>query len=366
MGIQEDTGFMLRAIEIARRGEGFVNPNPLVGAVIVKNGRVIGEGFHARYGQPHAEINAMENAKENLEGATLYVTMEPCNHFGKTPPCSDRIIREKIGRLVFGIHDPNPDVAGKGAAKIAGSGIQVEGGVCREEVLRLNEVYIKYISSKIPFVVMKTAMTLDGKIASANGDSKWITSPRSRETVQHLRHLYSGIMSGVGTVIADDPMLNDRSDHEEKSHPVRIICDSMGRTPYGSKVLNTPFSTLIAVAAGCPVSFIRKVEKKGKEVLIVPASNGQTDLRELVVMLGKRGIDSILLEAGGNLNFSALQAGIVDKIIAFIAPKIIGGKHAASPVDGPGIDKMEDAIQLNITGMEKSENDIKIEAYIKH
>lgn len=365
MGIQEDTGFMSRAIAIARQGEGFVNPNPLVGAVIVKNGRIIGEGYHARFGAPHAEIMAIQNATGPIKGATLYVTMEPCNHFGKTPPCSDRIIREKFGKVVYGIKDPNPGVEGGGAAKIAGKGIEVQGGICKDDIEKLNEVYIKYITTALPFVVLKTAMTIDGKIASFSGDSKWITSPGSRMEVQKLRHSYSAIMTGIRTVLADDPELSDRSDHMEKSHPLRIICDSLGRTPLNARVMTTGQPTLFAVASGCPASFIRHAEKMGKEVLVTGSTGDRIDLKELMQVLGKKGIDSILLEGGGNLNYSALEAGIVDKIIAFIAPKIIGGSDSLTSVEGKGIDKIKDAWILNIASVGMTEGDIKIEAYIK-
>ena len=355
---------MTRAMKLAHGGQGHVNPNPLVGAVLVKDGKIIGEGYHKIFGEAHAEINALNNTKEPPAGATLYVTMEPCNHHGKTPPCTVRIIKEKIKRVVIGMHDPNPAVAGHGLEKLQSSGIEVSEGILKNAVEKQNEVFIKYIQSGIPFCALKTAMTLDGKISTFTGDSKWISNEKSRAFVHQLRHRYSAIMTGVNTVIKDDPLLNDRSGIVPPSHPIRIIVDSNGRTPENAKLLNHEAKTIIAITAKASDEFQQKMKKNGVDLIICPEKDQKVDLIYLLKQLGERGIDSILLEGGSTLNFSALQQGIIDKVYSFISPKMVGGKDALTPMGGAGFKKIDDAINLNITGIEKFENDIMVEAYI--
>lgn len=351
-----DREYMSRAIELAELGRGWVNPNPAVGAVIVKEGRVIGEGWHERYKGLHAERNAFASLTESAEGADLYVTLEPCCHYGKTPPCTEAIIAHKIRRVVIGSDDPNPKVAGKGVIQLREAGILVETGVMKAECDRLNPVFFHYITTNMPYVVMKYAMTADGKIATKTGASKWITGEKARARVQEMRHCYMGIIAGIGTVLADDPMLNVRL--EGKKSPIRIICDSRLRIPLDSKICRSAgqYRTMIACGkiedgdlgiekkkeqdADCK-EMVRKAEKlraMGIEVVSLPDVQGRVDLLLLMNYLGSQKIDSVFLEGGGELNDSFLRAGLVQELKVFIAPKIFGGKEAKTPVSGVGVE----------------------------
>ncbi|SCZ76754.1 bifunctional diaminohydroxyphosphoribosylaminopyrimidine deaminase/5-amino-6-(5-phosphoribosylamino)uracil reductase RibD [Pseudobutyrivibrio xylanivorans] len=342
----EDKEYMQRAIMLAKLGAGFVNPNPMVGAVIVKNGKIIGEGYHRKYGDLHAERNALRDCMESPEGATMYVTLEPCCHYGKTPPCTEAIIESGITRVVIGTLDVNPVVAGKGARILMENGIKVEVGLLEKECKKLNRVFNKYMSSKRPYVVMKYAMTADGKIATVTGESKWITGDEARENVHRLRKNLSGIMVGVSTVIMDDPGLDCRLDEPAKN-PVRIICDSHLRTPLTSKVVNTAdeIETIIATSSEDKKK-VAEFKKKGCKVINIPQADNGIDLNVLMARLGEMGIDSVLLEGGGTLNYSALESRIVDEIHIHIAPKIFGG-NSKSPVEGLGIENINEAIRLN-------------------
>jgi diaminohydroxyphosphoribosylaminopyrimidine deaminase/5-amino-6-(5-phosphoribosylamino)uracil reductase len=362
-----DIQFMKRALDLAKKGEGYTSPNPMVGAVIVKDGRIIGEGYHEKYGSHHAEINAFNNATEDVEGATIYVTLEPCSHYGKTPPCANKIVEKKIKKAVVCLQDPNPLVSGKGIELLRSNGIEVVTGVLEQEGKKLNEVFLKYITTKFPFVFLKTAMTLDGKIAAYTGDSKWITNEESRQFVHQLRHKASGIMVGLGTILADDPMLNTRLKDKKGKDPHRIIVDTHARTPLTAKILNmdTDADTIIAVSDNADQEKVRLLEKKGAEIIVTPLKNGHVDLLYLMKELGERKIDSILLEGGGTLNFSALESGIVDKLYAFMAPKIIGGSEAKTPVEGKGISSIKDAIQVENIELQRFGSDVMIEGYIK-
>ena len=351
-----DREYMSRAIELAELGRGWVNPNPAVGAVIVKEGRVIGEGWHERYKGLHAERNAFASLTESAEGADLYVTLEPCCHYGKTPPCTEAIIAHKIRRVVIGSDDPNPKVAGKGVIQLREAGILVETGVMKAECDRLNPVFFHYITTNMPYVVMKYAMTADGKIATKTGASKWITGEKARARVQEMRHCYMGIIAGIGTVLADDPMLNVRL--KGKKSPIRIICDSRLRIPLDSKICRSAgqYRTMIACGkiedgdlgiekkkeqdADCK-EMVRKAEKlcaMGIEVVSLPDVQGRVDLLQLMNYLGSQKIDSVFLEGGGELNDSFLRAGLVQELKVFIAPKIFGGKEAKTPVSGVGVE----------------------------
>lgn len=362
-----DIKYMKRALELAKKGVGYTNPNPLVGAVIVKEGRIIGEGYHQMYGGPHAEINAFTNATEDVAGATMYVTLEPCSHYGKTPPCANAIVEKKIKKVVIGLKDPNPLVSGKGIEILKNNGIEVVTGVLEEEGRKLNEIFLKYITTKLPFCILKTAMTLDGKIATYTGDSKWITNEKSREFVHQIRHRVSGIMVGIGTILADDPMLNSRLKNGIGSDPHRIIVDSHGRIPLEARILNMESNarTIIAVTEQAPEDKIKLLKDKGAEIIVTPMKNGKVDLSSLMKELGERKIDSVLLEGGGSLNYSALEEGIVDKIYAFIAPKIIGGSEAKTPVEGKGKEFVKDAVILQSIEIQRFDNDIMIEGYIE-
>lgn len=362
--------FMERAIELARQGKGWTNPNPLVGAVIVKDGRVIGEGYHARCGEPHAERNAIAALTEPAEGADLYVTLEPCCHQGKTPPCTEAILEHKIARVIIGSRDPNPKVAGKGAAILREAGVCVEEDFMREECDRLNPVFFHYITEKRPYVVMKYAMTADGKIASRTGASKWITGEEARARVQELRWTYMGIMAGIGTVLADDPLLTVRE--EGRRSPVRIICDSRLRIPEDCRICRTArtYPTVVVCAmdeAGTDYLEKRKrLQEAGLHVVSVPGEKGQVDLGRLMELLGGGDIpgigavDSILLEGGGILNDSALQAGIVREVKAFIAPKIFGG-GGRTPVEGTGVELPSEARRLRLDKITRIGGDLLLE-----
>lgn len=363
---QEDIKFMMRALEVAEGGNGFVNPNPLVGAVIVKNGVVIGEGYHEYFGGPHAEINAIKNATQSVEGSTIYVTLEPCSYFGKTPPCAQALIENKARRVVIAMQDPNHLVAGKGITMLRNHGIIVESGLLEAEAHLLNEVYIKYITTHLPFVILKTAMSLDGKIATHTGDSKWISNRKSRGIVHHLRHKHMGIMVGVETVIKDNPTLSCRIESKQVSNPIRIITDSKLRIPENSTVLNiNKARTIIATTNKANKNKVQRLKSYGVEITITKEKNGQVDLPELMKELGMKGIDSILMEGGGTLNFSALEAGIVDKVVSFLAPKIIGGQEAKTPIEGNGVNLVNQAIVLENLSYKLVENDLMITGYIK-
>jgi diaminohydroxyphosphoribosylaminopyrimidine deaminase/5-amino-6-(5-phosphoribosylamino)uracil reductase len=362
-----DTKFMKRALDLARKGVGYTNPNPLVGAVIVKDGRIIGEGYHEIYGGPHAEINAFDNATEDVCGATIYVTLEPCSHFGKTPPCAEEIVRRGIKKVVIAMLDPNPLVAGKGIKILEDNGIEVITGVLQEESRNLNEIFLKYITTNLPFCMLKTAMTLDGKIATRTGDSQWITNEASRAYVHTLRHRFSAIMVGIGTVLQDNPYLNTRLPDCKCSDPIRIIVDTNAKIPLEANVLNGNSSagTILATTELASKEKLTLLERKGISIITAPLNNNQVDLNFLIKTLGERKIDSVLLEGGSELNFSAINAGIVDKISAFIAPKLIGGNEAKTPVGGKGIALMKDAIHLYGIKTLRFGDDIMIEASIR-
>ncbi len=362
-----DTKYMKRALQLARKGIGYTNPNPLVGAVIVKDEEVIGEGYHAVYGGPHAEINAFKNANQDVNGAVMYVTLEPCSHYGKTPPCAKAIVEKGIKKVIIAMEDPNPEVAGRGIQILKDHGIEVVVGVLEEESKTLNEIFLKYITTKLPFCILKTAMTLDGKIATRTGDSKWITNEASRHYVHELRHRVAGIMVGIGTVIQDDPFLNTRLKKETGSDPARIIVDTSARVPLDANIFNmtSTAKTIIATTEFAKEEKLRAIEAKGAQIIIMPIRDNRVDLKYLMKELGEKKIDSVLLEGGSELNYSALESGIVDKVNAFIAPKIIGGSEARSPVGGVGRLFMREAISLSNVKWQNFEEDMMIEGYIR-
>nr|WP_275297830.1 bifunctional diaminohydroxyphosphoribosylaminopyrimidine deaminase/5-amino-6-(5-phosphoribosylamino)uracil reductase RibD [Clostridium sp. YIM B02551] len=356
---------MKKALELAIKGAGKVNPNPMVGAVIVKDDEIIGEGFHEFYGGPHAEVNALSSAVESVEGSTVYVTLEPCHHYGKTPPCVDALIRNKVARVVIGQKDPNPLVAGKSINKLLEHGIEVEVGILEEECKKLNEVFNKYIVTKKPFIVLKSAISLDGKIATHTGESKWITGEEAREEVQVLRNSLSGIMVGVDTVIIDNPQLTCRIPNGR--NPKRIIVDSNLRIPLDSKVLeiNENSHCIIATTQKAPKEKVDILRNKGIEVIVLPEKDAKVSLKELVVELGRKNIDGILLEGGGTLNYSALKEGIIDKVQYYISPKIIGGRDAKTSVEGEGVNSIDECFRLNEVTTKVVGEDILVEGYIK-
>ena len=378
--------YMRRAIELALKGEGFTNPNPMVGAVIVRDGTVIGEGYHKRYGELHAERDALASLTESgsrtpegkpAEGATIYVTLEPCCHHGKQPPCTDAIIESGISRVVIGSRDPNPLVAGKGVKLLRDAGIEVVEDFLRNECDAINPVFFKYITTKKPYVVLKYAMTMDGRIATKTGASKWITGEESRGCVQYLRHKYMGIMAGIGTVLADDPMLNVRI--EGLKSPVRIICDSRLRIPMDSNIVRTAneYRTIVAFCecrddgrggADTDMEKLREKERllneAGITTVCTPSDNGHADVGYLMGYLGEQGIDSVLVEGGGTLNDSIIRAGLADRAEVFIAPKIFGGEGARSPVEGLGVEQVSEAAGFTLTDIQRYGDDVRL-SYVR-
>lgn len=358
--------FMKRAIELAKQGAGWTAPNPLVGAVVVKNGRVIGEGYHRKYGELHAERNALAACSEDPAGATLYVTLEPCCHYGKTPPCTEIIIEKKIAKVVIGSRDPNPKVAGKGARILREHGIEVVEDYMREACDALNPVFFHYITTKTPYVVLKFAMTLDGKIATRTGASKWITGEAARNHVHQLRGRYAGILAGIGTVLADDPMLNCRIDGAHQ--PLRIILDSHLRIPMGSRLVRSAKEYPLLIVCNESnrdreegANRIQKLEEAGAKVWTLPEKNGHPDLNVLMQRLGEEKIDSVLIEGGGTVNEAALKAHIVHHVYAYIAPKIFGGEDAKTPVEGSGIRLPQECAQLRLAKITVLLNDMLLE-----
>jgi len=355
---------MQRAIELAARGLGKTNPNPLVGAVVVKDGRIIGEGFHEKPGGHHAEINAFMNAKEPVEGAAMYVTLEPCAHYGKTPPCADKIIEKGIKQVIIGIKDPNPLVAGKGIKKLIEAGISVNTGILADKCRKQNEVFLKFIIEKKPFVILKAGMSLDGKIATVSGESRWITCEASRAHVHQLRNNYMGIMVGINTVFRDNPLLTCRK--RGGRNPIRIIVDSRLRIPINAKVLygQNESKTIIATTHLAEPEKIKELKGLGVDIIVTEGINDRVNLERLMELLGERGIDSILLEGGPTLNYSALEAGIVDKVMMYTAPMLIGGRFSKTAVEGEGIRELSEAIRLEEISCRKIDKDIMIEGYV--
>ncbi|MCQ2553459.1 MAG: bifunctional diaminohydroxyphosphoribosylaminopyrimidine deaminase/5-amino-6-(5-phosphoribosylamino)uracil reductase RibD [Clostridia bacterium] len=352
--------YMLRAIELAKKGAGFTNPNPLVGAVIVKGGRIIGEGYHEIYGSLHAERNALKNLTESAEGAEMYVTLEPCCHHGKQPPCTDAVIASGIKKIYVGSADPNPLVAGKGIEILRNAGIEVIDGFMREECDELNPVFFHFISKSEPYVVLKYAMTADGKIATKTGKSQWITGEEARLHVQELRALYPGILVGIGTVLADNPMLNCRL--EGKRSPKRIVLDTKLRIPEDSKLVQTAKDYSLIVVCGPEISEEKKalLEDKGVEIVQVGLEDGHVIINEALVELGKRKIDAILVEGGSNINWSFVNSKKVNAIYTYVGAKVFGGAAKFSPVGGSGVEEVEDALILTNPKVTCFGNDVLI------
>ena len=359
----EDRNYMALALSLAERGMGWASPNPMVGAVIVKDGRIIGQGWHERCGQPHAERNALAACTESPRGATMYVTLEPCCHYGRQPPCTQAVLDAGIRRVVVGSGDPNPLVAGKGLALLREAGVEVTEHVLEAECVKLNEVFFHYIRTKRPYVAMKYAMTLDGKIAAHTGDSKWVTGEEARTHVQQLRHRYTGIMVGVGTVLADDPLLTCRLPGGRS--PIRIICDTQLRTPLTAQVVTTARETPTLLAT-CETDPARHApyQAAGCRVLTLPEQAGKVALAALLDALGELEMDSLLLEGGGTLNWSFLEQGLVQSVYAYIAPKLLGGATAKSPVEGTGVPSPQAAFSLKNTRIQTLGEDFLLESEV--
>lgn len=362
-----DETYMKMALSLAEQGRGWTSPNPLVGAVVVKDGKVVGKGFHQAAGGPHAEVFALEEAGDEAKGATLYVTLEPCNHTGRTPPCTQAILKSHIARLVAGMKDPNPRVTGGGFAFLKRQGVDVAVGVCEEECRRLNEVFIKYVSTSLPFVMLKCAATLDGRIATRTGDSKWITNPSSRHFVHELRHATDAVMVGIGTVVKDNPRLTTRLEGRRGSDPIRIVLDTRLSMPVDAGLLHlsSDSDTFIVTSSSVSPKKRKLFQRPGVQVLGMDCDGDQIDLRALVRELGSRQITSLLIEGGSRVNGSALRAGIVDKVHMFYAPKIYGGDDGVPVCAGPGVERMAQSMRLKDVSVHRFEDDVMIEGYLK-
>lgn len=361
----KDIRFMRKALRQARKGSGRTSPNPAVGAVIVDNGVIIAKGHHKKAGSPHAEVNALNKVGGKAPGCTLYVTLEPCNHHGRTPPCTESILNSGIGRVVVGMKDPNPDVSGGGCEHLEKHGIDVTSGVLEKECRLLNEAYIKSVLSKRPFVISKSAVTLDGWTATAAGHSKWITNDKSRQFVHRLRDKVDAIMVGVGTVLADDPQLTTRLGNNRGRDPLRIVVDSRLRTPSHAKIVNhiSSSDTIVAIGNDVPPASVKRLTKKGVMAIGCPTIDGRIDLAALMDILVKKSVTNILLEGGATLAGAMLREKLIDKCYIFIAPKILGGGDGIPMYAGAGPKKMDRSVSLKDIKTRRFGDDIMIEGY---
>lgn len=361
-----DRAFMARALALAEAGRGRVSPNPMVGALVVKDSRIVAEGFHARAGAPHAEVVALEAAGEAAQGATLYVTLEPCCHHGRTPPCAPRIVASGIRRVVAATLDPNPRVAGGGLAHLREAGIETVGGVLGPEAARLNEAFFTYMNCSRPFVTLKAAVSLDGKIATVTGESRWITGEAARRRVHEMRNEVDAVLVGIGTVLRDDPLLTTRLGIPGQRDPVRVIVDNMARLPLRARVINpgSAAPTVVAVGPKAPDDKVERLREAGATVLVLSQSAPRVSLPSLMEALAAREITSVLIEGGAEIHASALAEEIVDKVAFFVAPILVGGRTAPSAVGGPGIEKLADALRLRDVRFTPLDQDLLIEGYV--
>lgn len=365
MWSEDDVRFMCEAHDLAKSAEGRTTPDPLVGAVLVKEGRIISMGYHGEVTTPHAEAWAIQKAREEAKGATLYINLEPCCFFEKknNPPCTEAIIQAGIKRVVASMKDPNPSVNGRGFAKLKRHGIKVEVGLLEKEAARLNEVFVKYIQTKRPFVCLKTAITLDGKIATRTGASRWVAGPEALRFAHHLRNTYDAIVVGIGNVLIDDPRLDVRRVEKVKD-PVRIVLDALARTPLKAKVLTSGTAkTIIAVGPKAPLKKVRALQKAGAEIISLPAPDGLINVKALLKKLGEMKITSLLVEGGGEVNASFIAARVVDKAHFCIAPKIFGGRAAKTAVEGQGVTLPSQAIWLKDLHLDRLGDDILVTGY---
>ena len=357
-----DEKYMRIALGLAARAEGLTNPNPLVGAVVVKGGRIIGRGYHKKCGLAHAEVNALNDAGRASKGATLYVTLEPCDHFGRTPPCSAAVIKSGIKRVVIGMKDPNRITSGRGIKRLKNAGIKTVVGVLTKEAESINRPYIKFITKKIPYVTIKAAQSLDGKIATRSGDSKWISAEDSRRYVHELRGKVDAVMVGFNTLIKDDPVLLSKVSGGKQ--PIRIIADTHLKTPLKAKVFSNSdiYPVIIATTADAASAKIKRYEKRRVKLLFSRSKNGRIDLKDLLLKLGKAGVVHLLVEGGGELAASFVEEALVDRFLFFIAPKIIGGRTAITAVEGLGVEAVKDALILKNIKVKNFAKDVLIEA----
>lgn len=358
----DDRIWMRRAISLAGKARGRTSPNPMVGAVIVKDNKVIGEGYHKKAGEDHAEVVAIKRAGNNTKDSTLYVNLEPCTHYGRTPPCVLAIIEAGIKRVVIGVEDPNPLVKGEGIKRLREAGIEVKVGVLEEESKKINEAFFKFITKKEPFVILKVASTLDGKIATSDGESKWITGQKARKFVHHLRDQVDAVLVGIGTIIKDNPFLTARI--KGGKDPLKVILDSKLRIPEDSNVLKiNPEKTIIATTEFAPKDKIDKIKERGAKILCIKSKDGRVDLRELLSELGRMEIVRLLVEGGSKINGAFFDEGLIDKIILFISPKIIGNEQPYGIFNGKGVRTLQEAKIIKDIKFKRMGEDIYIEGY---
>lgn len=361
--IINDAFYMRLALELAAGAAGQTGANPTVGCVVVKDGRIVGTGAHLKRGEAHAEVHALDMAGAEAEGATVYVTLEPCSHHGRTPPCAARLIREKVARVVVAAVDPNPQVAGRGIAMLREAGIAVEQGLLAEESRRLNEAFEKRIAKGLPFVTLKAASTLDGKLAAKTGDSQWISNEAARERVHAMRHRHQAVMVGSGTVLADDPRLSARIS-VPALQPARVVVDGRLRTPPDARLLEGADETPVWIFTSREAPREKEAALAARGARIVrTGEGGRVDLGQMMRTLAELEIGSVLLEGGGGLNGAMLEAGLVDKVVLFLAPLIVGGREAPPSFDFPGVDRIADAYRLERVEAEMVGDNIQITGY---
>lgn len=363
--LDADERFMWMALDLARQGRGKTSPNPMVGAVVVRDGEVVAAGYHQAAGGPHAEIIALRKAGPGARDASLYVNLEPCWHRGRTGPCTEAIIRSGVRKVIAAMEDPNPLVSGKGFQQLEAAGIEIRRGVLEEKARRLNEAFIKHITTGVPFVMIKAAMTMDGKIATRTGGSQWITGEKARQFVHRLRDQSDAVVAGIETVLSDNPRLTTRLDNAPGRDPLRVVVDSRARLPLDARVINpaSRAGVLLAVTEQASRDKLAALREKGVELLPLPSRDGRVDLAALLRELGKRGLTSVLVEGGGTLNYSFLEAGQADKLFLFIAPLIFGGRKSPTPFGGEGIDTVEKAWTVEHLEFKQFERDMLIIGY---
>lgn len=364
--MNNDEYYMRLALDLAASAKGKTNPNPVVGAVIVKDGVIAGTGIHRKAGEPHAEVHAFNNAGDYAKDATLYVTLEPCSHYGKTPPCANLVKESGVKRVVVATQDPNPEVAGRGIGLLRDAGIEVEVGILEKEAQRQNERFIHNMKNDRPFVISKYAMTLDGKLATHTGHSKWITGEQSRHAVHLLRDEVDAILVGIGTVLADNPSLTTRLPEGGGKNPVRIILDSELRIPLDAHVTQvSEAKTIIVTHENASIEKMTFLRETGIEFIRVPKTDAGLDLEILMDELYKQGITDVLLEGGSEVNASFLRAGLIDKYLIYVAPKLLGGRNSLTPFTGNDVATMDEALDVTISHVDTFGEDIRITAYPK-
>src|SRR6266508_539639 len=359
----QHVAFMRRALELARNGLGLASPNPMVGAVLVADGRVVGEGWHEGPGTVHAEVMALEAAGDRARGATLYATLEPCSHQGRTPPCATRVVEAGVARVVAALQDPNPLVDGSGCGLLRKAGVEVVVGVLQDEGRELIAGFAKHIGTGLPFVVLKMAASLDGKIAARDGSSRWITGEEARRDAHRLRAGSDAVVVGVGTALADDPSLTVRLDRYRGRQPLRVVVDGRGRLPASATVLNGTALALVATTPSAPPGARAAWEGRGADVLVLdPDEEGRVPLGGLMAALGKRDVQTVLIEGGATLGWSAVESGVVDRLVLYLAPKLLGGTSAPGVLGGDGVATITDALPLGIRSVEPIGEDLKVVA----